>query len=355
MKVMNKKRASIVILNWNGWRDTVECLESVYQINYPNYDVIVVDNGSEDNSVERIKQYCEGKLKVSSRFFEYDNSNKPIKVFEVEEDVARLGKFNKKLYEKYNVNRRLILIKNKVNYGFTGGNNIAMRFAMKVLDPDYILLLNNDTVVDRNFLTELVNVAESDERTGIVQSKILRKDNPEIIDSTGQVFRFGRFVDRGHGERDFGQYDGVTDILSACGASCLLRVCMLEEIGLLREDFFAYYEDVELSMRARKYGWKIKYSPKSVIYHKGHGTSGVAPKFIKDEFRYRLLIIHLRNSMITVYGYLKIYKKLSFTIEYVRALTMSWIGKRLGRNNIGAKPYILAFKEFLKYKGKDHT
>jgi len=218
-----------------------------------------------------------------------------------------------------------------------------------------ILLLNNDTVVDKDFLTELVKVAESDEKIGIVQSKILKKGNPEIIDSTGHIFKFGRFVDRGHGEKDLGQYNDDTDIISACGASCLLRVTMLKKIGLLREDFFAYYEDVELSLRARKHGWKIKYSPKSMVYHKGHGTSGVAPKYIKDEFRYRLLIIHLRNSMITMFEYLEIHEKLLFVVEYIRTLTMSWIGKRLGRNNIGAKPYILAFKEFLKYKGKDHT
>ena len=76
-------RVSIIILNWNGWKDTIECLESVYQITYPNYDVIVVDNGSENESVEKIKEYAEGKLPVKSLFFEYSMKNKPLRVIEI--------------------------------------------------------------------------------------------------------------------------------------------------------------------------------------------------------------------------------------------------------------------------------
>ncbi|GFP33386.1 rhamnosyltransferase [Candidatus Hakubella thermalkaliphila] len=78
---MNPK-VSIIILNWNGWKDTIECLESLYQITYTNYDVIVVDNGSEDDSIEKIKGYCEGKIEVESKFFEYSGENKPIEIVE---------------------------------------------------------------------------------------------------------------------------------------------------------------------------------------------------------------------------------------------------------------------------------
>ena len=168
-------RVSIIILNWNGWKDTIECLESLYKITYPNYDVIVVDNGSKDDSVEKIKAYANGEIKVESKFFKYNPKNKPIKVFEVSEEDARYGRFKRTLYNKFDVNRRMILIRNKDNYGFTGGNNIAIQFALNVLNPDYVLLLNNDTVVDRNFLSELVKVAESDNRIGVLQPKILKK------------------------------------------------------------------------------------------------------------------------------------------------------------------------------------
>jgi|Deesub1362A_J573_1020465.scaffolds.fasta_scaffold00485_12 hypothetical protein len=349
---MNPKVA-VIILNWNGWKDTIECLESLYQIAYPNYDVIVVDNGSKDDSVERIKAYANGEIKVESKFFKYNPKNKPIKVFEVGEEDARRGRFKRTLYNKFDVNRRMILIRNEDNYGFTGGNNIGIKFALSVLSPDYVLLLNNDTVVDRNFLSELVKVAESDDRIGILQSKIFKKGDRSIIDSTGHIFRFGRVVDRGHGERDRGQYDERLDIVSACGAACLYRKEMIEEIGSLNEDFFAYYEDVEFSLRARKSGWKVTYVPKSVVYHKGRGTSKTEPKFIKSDIGHQLLILHLRNWIIVFKEYCTLKHKFFFIVEYLRSTIMSWIGMKLGRNNIGAKPYIIAFKEFLRYSRVD--
>ena len=96
---MDYPRVSIIILNWNGWKDTIECLESIYQITYQNYDVIVVDNGSKDDSVQKIKEYCEGKIKVESKFFEYDPSNKPIYVLEyTREQAEKGGNFRKEKY-----------------------------------------------------------------------------------------------------------------------------------------------------------------------------------------------------------------------------------------------------------------
>ena len=88
---MNYPKVSIIILNWNGWKDTVECLESLYQITYPNYDVIVVDNGSEDESIEKIKRYCKGEIKVESKFFDYLPTNKPIKIIEYTREEAEAG------------------------------------------------------------------------------------------------------------------------------------------------------------------------------------------------------------------------------------------------------------------------
>jgi GT2 family glycosyltransferase len=84
-------KVSIIILNWNGWEDTIECLESLYQITYSNYDVIVVDNGSEDESIEKTKEYAEGKIRVESKFFEYSSENKPIKIIEYTREEAEAG------------------------------------------------------------------------------------------------------------------------------------------------------------------------------------------------------------------------------------------------------------------------
>ncbi len=157
-----KQKVSIIILNWNGWEDTIECLESLYQINYPNYDVIVVDNGSQNESVEMIKNYASGELSVESDFFEYKKFNKPIKIFEYSaKELESLQIINENYYN-LDSNNKLILIKNEVNSGFSEGNNIGINFSLQFLNSNYILLLNNDTVVDKNFLNELVKFADTD-------------------------------------------------------------------------------------------------------------------------------------------------------------------------------------------------
>ncbi|MCE5214153.1 MAG: glycosyltransferase, partial [Methanobacterium sp.] len=105
---METPKVTIVIVNWNGWEDTIECLKSLYHVNYTNFNIIIVDNHSQDDSVKKIKDYIE--------------------------------------------NKKLILIVNDENYGFAEGNNIGIRYAQKNFNPDYILLLNNDTIVDKEFL-----------------------------------------------------------------------------------------------------------------------------------------------------------------------------------------------------------
>ncbi|CAD6491110.1 MAG: Glycosyl transferase family 2 [Candidatus Argoarchaeum ethanivorans] len=114
-------RVAIIILNWNGWGDTLECLESVYQITYPNYDVIVVDNGSEDESVEKIREYCGGEIEVESKFFEYSSENKPIKIIGYTREEAEAGGGEEGGIDDLPSNEKLMIIKNEKNYGFVGG------------------------------------------------------------------------------------------------------------------------------------------------------------------------------------------------------------------------------------------
>ena len=121
---------SIIILNWNGWKDTIECLESLYQIAYPNYDVIVVDNGSVDDSIERIKEYAEGKLEVISNFFDHSKKDKPIRYIEYSKEEAE-GRGGKEAEFTDLSSAKFILIKCGKNYGFAEGNNLAIRYALK--------------------------------------------------------------------------------------------------------------------------------------------------------------------------------------------------------------------------------
>ena len=264
-------RVSIIILNWNGWRDTIECLESLYRITYPNYDIIVVDNGSRDDSVRRIKEYCEGKIKVNSKFFKYDPSNKPIKIFEISEDEARRGRFNRPLYEKFDPDRRLILIRNKDNYGFAGGNNVGIKFALSVLNPKYILLLNNDTVVDKKFLDELVKVAESDEKIGIVGPKIYYYDyygrNDIIWFGGGRVHPWWGWVYSHYnaGIQDSLQENDPQDVEWITGAALMMKTSYFK---MLNSNYFFGHEDVEIGIKARAKGLRVVYVPTAKIWHK---------------------------------------------------------------------------------------
>ena len=268
---MNPK-VSIIILNWNGWRDTIECLESLYQITYPNYDVIVVDNGSEDESIEKIKEYAEGKIKVESKFFEYSDENKPIKWTEYTREEAEAGGGKEKELENVPSNRKLILIKNEKNYGFAEGNNIAMRYALKALNlnPDYVLLLNNDTVVDPEFLGELVKVAGSDQRIGILGPKTYYYSQPNKIQLTWNKIDMwrGTVFLAGAGEIDRGQHNKIRDTDYVPGSCLLIKQETIKRIGLLDASYFNYWEETDYCMRAKGAGFRLVYCPNAKIWHK---------------------------------------------------------------------------------------
>lgn len=283
---MNPK-VSIIILNWNRWKDTIECLESLYQITYPNYDVILVDNGSEDESITRVKEYCEGKIKVVSKFFEYSLENKPLKIIEYTRGEAEAGGSKEKEIADLPSDRNLILIKNEKNYGFAGGNNIAMRYALRALNPEYVVLLNNDTVVDKEFLSELVNVAENDEQIGIVGPKIYYYHNPGSIWAAGGVIDFKKGICR----LSKSDIKNTLEVNYISGCASLITSRIINEIGFLDEAFFMYFEDTDWNMRIKMKGYRILCVPKSVIWHKvASSTLGIKVKFsdpIKSYFNTR--------------------------------------------------------------------
>jgi len=253
-------RVSIIILNWNGWKDTIECLESLYRITYPNYDVIVVDNGSEDDSIQKIKEYAEGKIRVDSKFFEYNPGNKPIEVFEVTEDDAKRGEFNRPLYEKYDANRKMILPKNKDNYGFAGGNNVGIKFALSVLNPDYILLLNNDTVVDKEFLTILINAVNNNKKVGVAGPKILYYDYPNIV-------WFGNGIKKKDSIDSF-TYKIPKETNHIDGCAYLVSKNVIQRVGHLNEEYYMYHTMLEYNLRVKRAGFSLIYVDTSKVYHK---------------------------------------------------------------------------------------
>jgi hypothetical protein len=274
-------QVSIIILNWNGWEDTIECLESLYRINYPNYNVILIDNDSKDESIEKIKEYCNGKLEVNSKFFKYSSENKPIEVFEISEKDARNNEFLKKEeFLKLKNDKKLLLIKNENNHGFAGGNNVGMKFAIECLNSDYVLLLNNDTVVDENFLNEMVNVSEKDEKIGIVGSKIYYYDyngRDDVIwglGGGGVDLKTGKTWHYDYKKEDIGNFSKDVECGYITGCSMLIKNEVLKKLNGFDEDYFCYYEDTDFSVRAKKLGYKLMCASNSKLWHKVSASSG---------------------------------------------------------------------------------
>jgi GT2 family glycosyltransferase len=253
-------------------------LESLLRITYPNYTVILIDNASEDDSLAQIHAYCAGQVRSESVFFKYDLKNKPIKILEYSREESEAGE--DRIDEILNIpsNRKMVLIKNERNYGFAEGNNIGIRFAIHTINSDYILLLNNDTAVDKNFLDELVKVTKKDKMIGFVGPKIYyynKKGRTDIISHAGGTLSYWRaeLWHIGDDEVDTGQYDEIREVNYLTGACLLVPRSVINHIGLLNPEYFLYWEDTDWCIRGGRFGYKCLYVPKAQIWHKIGGSN----------------------------------------------------------------------------------
>lgn len=268
---MNEPMVAIVILNWNGWEDTIECLESLYQINYSNYRIVLVDNNSSNDSILKIKDYCSGKIKVKSNFFDYNKDNKPIRVKEYNKEESEFKADKEDLTGDH-----LILIKNDENYGFAEGNNIGIRYALQTLNADYVLLLNNDTVVDKDFLGKMVNTGENSSNIGIIGPKIYYYNEPNKIWCIGGKidWKLARGLHVGTNEVDTDQYNEIKEFDYVSGSAFLVKREIIDKVGLMDKKFFLYFEETDLALRASQNGYKNVYDPKAKIWHKVSKSGG---------------------------------------------------------------------------------
>lgn len=218
-------KTSIVVPNWNGEKDLATCLNSL-QSQTLLANIIVVDNASADGSVKLM------------------DSKYP--------DIT--------------------LLHNNRNLGFSGGVNTGIRYAMDH-GAKYVALFNNDAVADKEWVKTLERFMEANSKVGVATSKITNASGKKL-DSTGEAYTiWGLPYPRGRGESDMDKYDNSQWIFGASGAASVYRVKMLQEIGLFDQDYFAYYEDVDLSFRAQLAGWKVAYVSNAVVYHKIGATS----------------------------------------------------------------------------------
>lgn len=263
---MTEKLVTIILLNWNGYEDTLEALESLYQIDYPNYNVIVVDNHSTNESIEKITDYTKGNIHVETEYTKYCE-NKPIELTCLKEDELK-----KVDYTTTPDKKKLLLIENYENYGFAKGNNIAIDYTLKYDNPDYVLLLNNDTIVDANFLKNMIDVASTDESIGIVGPKFYYYDYDNSHDT---IWCIGSVVDLDHfpGHHSIMEEEGynLTSNVIECdwvsGAGLLIKSEAMPQ-GYLDTSFFFGCEDVDLAMQVKSKGYKVVTVMDSIIWHK---------------------------------------------------------------------------------------
>jgi GT2 family glycosyltransferase len=218
----DRPTVAIILLNWHGSQDTVTCIDSLDKLSYANFRIIVVDNGSTDDSVA-----C-------------------IHTAHPEVNIIETGR----------------------NLGFSGGCNVGIRMALKE-GVKYIWLINNDTMVDSNSLDRMISIAENEPKVGAVGSMIYYMDSPDKVQAWGGGWisfwtgRSGHYLKRVD--------DSKLHYLT--GASMLIRSTVFEDVGLLDEDaFFMYWEDGDLSFRMRKSGWRLAVADDSIVFHKEHAA-----------------------------------------------------------------------------------
>lgn len=278
-------KVAIIILNWNNYKDTAECLQSVDQLDYKNFCVFLIDNHSHDHSFRKLK-----------------------------ED-----------YERHQYNMEIVFIQSDENLGFAGGNNLAIKQAYDQGYP-YFWLLNNDTIVSPDSLTYLVEELDTNSDAGMAGSKIYYYGTRTIWFAGGEINTFtGRAKHPGIGEFDRGQYDLRREVDYITGCSLLVRREVIDSVGLMKKEYFLYFEEAEWNLRAGNAGWKMIYRPESLIFHKVSVSTGGENKqapfvaFYEIRNAYWMIKGTQRNKIkIGVSFFYKYYKALRKIIDIYR-------------------------------------
>lgn len=246
-------KVSIIVLNWNSSDDTVECIASLRKLNYPAYEIIIVDNGSTDDS-ERVLRDIYSDIKI---------------------------------------------IQTGCNLGYAGGNNRGVKYAL-AHGAEFIWILNNDTVVHPDSLREMVLIAKSNPAIGLVGSKIFYYSKPDTLWCVGggtfDIEGGGRTSLVGFMQNDAGQFDHLSDIGYIAGTSLLAKAAMINDIGLMPEKYFLYFEETDWNLTAQSAGYRTVLAPKAIIWHKVKiGAERINARFVYYLMRNRFLLVKKIN------------------------------------------------------------
>lgn len=240
-----------MIINWNGLADTIECINSLRNINYTNYEIIVVDNGSEDNESSKLR-----------------NEFKNIKIVKLEK-----------------------------NLGFANANNIGILLGIQH-DSQYVLLLNNDTIVDKDFLKELISIGELNNDIGILGPVMYYYDSTsKVWFSGGKINLYTRHTQQTEMLNSKNAHFQVTDYIA--GACILIKKDVLAKIGLLPREYFLGWEDIDFCLSAKRNGYQVVFVPSSKIWHK------VSRSYKRKNLIYRQVFFGFRNRVLLRFKYLR--------------------------------------------------
>jgi GT2 family glycosyltransferase len=284
---------AVIVVNWNSYKFTFECISSLKKCNYSNFKIILVDNGSKDFSIEQLRKDFKG----------------------------------------------LDIIKNKSNLGFTGGNNIAISKALKE-NFDYVMLLNNDTKVNSDFLSFLVERLENENNLGAIQPLILQMDDKNKVWNAGgefiKLFGLPKVIDKGKNIKSINPNKHYTEWISGC--CIMLKSKVINEVGLLDNSFFAYFEDVDWSLRIKNDGYLLGIDNRSIIYHYESGSSKTSSKsregFLNPVVHYynfrnhiKLIKKHRNYFNITITIIFQVIKIISFSFYFIVRLRFNKLNK----------------------------
>jgi len=285
-------RVHALVLNYNGWRDTVECLESLFRSAYPALQVIVCDNASTDGSLEQIRGWAQGTVlappasTAALRHLSEPPVPKPIAFTELSRAEAEQGVARGR-------DAPLIIVRTEANLGFAGGNNVALRYLLALGAAGHVWLVNNDTVVAPDALDHLMATAAGTPDAGAIGATVLQYRHPELID----VIAGGRtspwrgamphVLGAGTRHTALPVRPAVPDFIS--GACLLTRIATVAKVGLLDERYFLYAEDVDWGLRMQRAGLALAHSRDALLWHKGGGTAGHSSPF----FDYHTIKSHL--------------------------------------------------------------
>jgi GT2 family glycosyltransferase len=288
---MNKQKVYIILLNYNGWQDTIECLESVIKNDYPNYQVIVVDNNSPNNSMEHLKSWSEGKLDVLVNqhnplgSLSFPPVQKPIPyVYYTREDAEKGGNLaleenlKEKISENITTKYPIVFIQSGDNLGFAGGNNVGIRYALAKDDFDSVILLNNDTVIKKDAISNLVNARMKLNEKAIYGGRIYYYSESNKIWYDGGKFNewtgHSNHINMGKLKSEIKENLLIKEVNFITFCYVLIPKFILKNIGLLDESYFMYVEDLDYSYRVWKAKYKLYNVSNSEVWHKVGASSG---------------------------------------------------------------------------------